>query len=108
MSVFAEELIKIKESEAYAEELQKSAKTEAESLVAEAESQARQLIADAKTLAKDKVDALVAEGQDIAQAQYDAAITAAEQQCADLADAIKEKQPEMVKLIVERVKSSVN
>ena len=38
MSVFAEELMKIKESETYAEELQKSAKIEAESLVAEAES----------------------------------------------------------------------
>ena len=41
VSVFAEEMVKIKESETYAEELQKSAKTEAESLIAEAESQAR-------------------------------------------------------------------
>jgi vacuolar-type H+-ATPase subunit H len=106
--VFAEELAKIKESEAYAEELQKSAKTEAESLVAEAESQARQIVADAKILAKKKVDDLMSEGEELAQAQYDAAITAAEQQCRELADAIKEKQPEMVKLIVERVKSSVN
>ena len=106
--MFAEELAKIKESEAYAEELQKSAKTEAESLVAEAESQARQIVADAKILAKKKVDDLMSEGEELAQAQYDAAITAAEQQCRELADAIKEKQPEMVKLIVERVKSSVN
>ena len=95
--MFAEELAKIKESEAYAEELQKSAKTEAESLVAEAESQARQIVADAKILAKKKVDDLMSEGEELAQAQYDAAITAAEQQCRELADAIKEKQPEMVK-----------
>ena len=106
--MFAEELLKIKECEAYAEELQKSAKTEAESLVAEAESQARQIIAEAKALAKEKVDALLAEGQQIAQAQYDAAITATEAQCAKMASDIKNKEPEMVKFIVERVKSSVN
>ena len=106
--MFAEELKKIRESETYAEELQKSAKIEAESLIAEAESQARQIIAEAKTLAKEKVDSLMAEGQKTAQAEYDAAITATEKQCADLADAMKDKQPEMVKLIVERVKSSVN
>jgi vacuolar-type H+-ATPase subunit H len=106
--VFAEELKKIRESETYAEELQKSAKTEAESLVAEVESQARQMIADAKIQAKEAIDALMAEGQATAQAEYDAAITAAEKQCAELAEAIKEKQPEMVKFIVERVKSSVN
>ena len=106
--MFAEELMKIKESETYAEELQKSAKIEAESLVAEAESQARQIIAEAKAQAKDKVDALMAEGQATAQAEYDAAITATEKQCADLVDAIKDRQPEIVKFIVERVKSSVN
>jgi len=106
--VFAEELVKIRESEAYAEELQKSAKIEAESLVAEAESQARQILAEAKNLAKEKVDALMAEGQETAQAQYDAAIAATETECASLRDAVKDKQPEMVKLIVERVKSSVN
>ena len=106
--MFAEELMKIKESETYAEELQKSAKIEAESLVAEAESQARQIIADAKAQAKEKVDALMAEAQATAQAEYDAAITATEKQCADLADAIKDRQPEIVKFIVERVKSSVN
>ena len=106
--MFAEELMKIKESEAYAEELQKSAKTEAESLVAEAESQARQIVAEAKVQAKNQVDALLAEGQKFAQEQYDAAITATEAQCAKLASDIKEKEPEMVKFIVERVKSSVN
>ena len=106
--MFAEELVKIRESETYAEELQKSAKAEADLIIAEAESQARQIIADAKALAKEKVDALMAEGQEIAQAQYDAAVAATETECMNLAAAVKDKQPEMIKVIVERVKSSVN
>lgn len=63
---------------------------------------------DARISAKEKVDKLMAEGQQIAQKQYEAAMEAAEEKCAELTAAAEKKGPEMVKMIVERVKSSVN
>ena len=106
--MFAEELVKIKESETYAEELQKSAKAEAEAIVAEAEAAAQQLMTDCHISAKEKVDCLLSEGQQIAQKQYDDAIAETTELCAKLAEAAETRKPEMVKMIVERVKSSVN
>jgi len=106
--MFAEELVKIKESETYAEELQKSAKAEAEAIIAEANAAAQQLMTDAGVSDKEKVGRLMAEGQQIAQQQYEDAIAETEAKCAELAAAAETKKPELVKLIVERVKSSVN
>ena len=67
-----------------------------------------EIIEAIKALAKEKMDALMAEGQETSQQKYDEAIAEAEAQCAALADVTREKQAEMINLIVERVKSSVN
>ena len=106
--MFAEELVKIKESETYAEELQKNAKTEAEAIIADATVKAQQMLADCRAAAKETTDKLLAEGQQIAQKQYDDAIAETKANCVKLAEAAEVKKPEMIKMIVERVKSSVN
>lgn len=106
--MFAEELVKVKESETYAEELQKSAKVEAEAIIAEATAKAQQLMSESRIAAKESVDKLMAEGQQIAQEQYAKAIAETTEACEKLAEAAETRKLDMVKLIVERVKSSVN
>ena len=63
---------------------------------------------EAKATAKEVVDTLSAEGQDEAQKQYDAAIEATKEKCAELDASAKSKELDVVSKIVERVKASVN
>ena len=54
------------------------------------------------------MDQFIAEGEQIADEEYQAAMAEAEQKAIELAQAAELKMPEVVNLIVERVKSSVN
>ena len=108
VQVFAEELVKIKECETYAEELQKRAKIEAEAMIADAEVKAQQLMTESRAQAKAMMDKTLADGQQAAQKQYEAAVEETTKACAKLAETAEEKKNDMVKMIVERVKSSVN
>lgn len=107
--MFTEELKLIKETEDDAERLRKDARAEAKSIVQEADRTAAKVLADAASQAKTRYDALIAEGQDIAQRQYEEAIRGAREQCSEMAKAAETQKPEIVRTIVERiVKASVN
>lgn len=106
--MFKEELNLIKIAEADAEQLRKDCKAEAKALIEEANTNAQQLLEDAKVKAKKVVDTLSEEGQAEAQKQYDAAVEATKEKCAELEANAKAKELDVVSKIVERVKASVN
>ncbi len=107
--MFTEELNLIKTAEENAETLRKEAKQEAKRLVGEANTKAGELLSDAEQTAKGKYDALVGEGQAIADSQYGEAIDQAFAKCEKMAIDSGAKEDNVVEWIVERiVKSSVN
>lgn len=107
--MFKDELSLITDAEQNAEALRKSARTEAKRMQEEAEAKAAQMAVEAETEAKKRFDALVREGQQIADMQYEAALKEAACRGAEMEGAAAAAEADAVNRIIERiVKSSVN
>ena len=107
--MFTEELQMIRQAEEQADALRRDAKAEAAKLIKDANTKAGKMADEAETKAKECYEAFLAEGQQTAQAQYEAAIADAEKLCVKMEAEAGEKQDRIVKFIAERiVKSSGN
>ncbi len=106
--MFAEELTKIKDSEAQAEQILKQAKLDAKKSLAEAAQKAEQIIEDAKTRSRACEDSLIAEGETIAGSQYDEALADFKKQCQQMEAQAESREKRAVELIIERIESGVN
>lgn len=107
--MFAEELAKIKEAEAKADELQKKAKIESRQALAAAGVKADQIVENAENRAKEMYDSMLAEGEKISRQQYDLFLDETEKQCRDMAEKAAAGENKAVDLIAERIVSgSVN
>lgn len=107
--MFAEELAKIKESEAQADALQKKAKTDAKQALADAKSRAEQLVEDAQARGREIYDALLKEGQDISDQQYNSFLEATRRECDAMVVKARSNEDKVITLIAERIVSaSVN
>lgn len=107
--MFAEELAKIKDSEAKADELQREAKVSSKRMVEEAEAKANQIIEDAAGHAKDVYDALLAEGESQSNDAYDLFLTSTRSRCQEMIQKAENNKTKAINLIAERiVRSSVN
>ena len=107
--MFTEELSVIRQTEDAAEKMKKEARSEARMMTEKANTEAGELISWAENQAKDCFEALVKEGQDTAQEEYEQAIAEAERLCGAMAEEAGKNQDRVVKFIAERiVKASVN
>lgn len=107
--MFTDELKLIKEAEARADEIRRQAKLSAKELVQESDNEAHRLIDEAFAKERQQCQAIIKEGQDIAQEKYDKAMKKAEEFCENMAAKAVKHQDDAVKFIAERiVESSVN
>lgn len=107
--MFTEELNIIRQAEDQADALRKDARVQARTLIEQANTEAGRIIAEAEEKAKDCFAALIKEGQEKAQNEYDEAIAQADKICAEMAAEAGKNQEQAVKFIAERiVMSSVN
>lgn len=107
--MFVEEMTRIKESETYADELQKKAKLNSKQVLDGARAQAVKIIGDAETRGKEIFDRLIREGQNISDEQYASALEKTGRECADMIEKAKANEKKTVDLIAERiVRNSVN
>ena len=89
--------------------MKKDARVQARKLIEQANTEAGRIISEAEAKAKDCFAALVADGQEKAQSEYDEAIAQAGKACEQMAAEAGNKQDQIVKFISERiVMSSVN
>ncbi|MDO5303523.1 MAG: hypothetical protein Q4E84_06435 [Clostridia bacterium] len=107
--MFAEELTKVKESETYADELQKKANVDSKQSIADAKTKAEKMLSDARIKAKDIYDTLIKEGQEISDQQYNAFLEDKKKDCADVISRARKNEESAIALIAERiVRDSVN
>lgn len=107
--MFAEELTKIQESEAKAEQLQKQAKLDAKKALEDANAKAAQIADEAGNRAKDIYDSLLTEGQKISDQEYEEFLASTKEQCLVMAAQAQKNENKAVNLIAERiVNASVN
>lgn len=107
--MFVEELTKIQESEAYAEELQKRARLDSKQTLEEARSKAAAIIEAAETRGREICDSLLNEGQKISDEQYALSLEETRKECEVQISKAKANEAKAVKLIAERiVRASVN
>lgn len=106
--MFAEELTKIRESEAQAEQILRQAKLDAKRSLAEAAQKAEQIIEDAKNRSRTREDTLIAEGESIAASQYEETLAHCRQQCQELTAQAASRENRAIELIRERIESGVN
>jgi len=107
--VFAEELAKIKDSEACAEQLQKQTKVEIKQMLAEAEAEAGRMIETAEQRAKETYDSFINEGLDISDQQYEQHLKKMKEEFNAMIEQAKANQSKAVEFIAERIVSaSVN
>lgn len=107
--MFVEELTKIKESETYADELQKKARLDSKQTIEAANVKAARLIEEAEAKGKDAFDLCIREGQAIADEQYALALEKTKDECKALIEKARENESKAVNFIAERiVRGSVN
>ena len=107
--MFTEELKLIKEAEEQADEMRRNAKLSAKTFIEESDAKANKMIEEAFAVEKEKCDALLNEGKEIAQKFYDEAIKEAEALCEKFTEQACLRQDKAVQFIAERiVDSSVN
>ena len=107
--MFVEELTKIKESENYADELQKKAKADSKQALAEARAKADQIALDAENRAKDTYDSLMKEGQAKSDEKYHSFLEKTKNECNIMIENARNNESKAIELIAERiVRSSVN
>lgn len=104
--MFVEELAKIRESEAKADEIQKAAKLKSRQSLRDARSEAAGLIEEAEFKAKEIYDGLIKEGQEEADAEYEGFMKDARKQCGILTKKARENEDRAVGLIKERIVGS--
>lgn len=108
-TVFVEELTKIKESENYADELQRKAKADSKQALADARTKADEIALDAENRAKDTYDSLMKEGQARSDEQYDSFLAKTKEECKAMIENAKDNENKAIELIAERiVRLSVN
>ena len=101
--MLAEELKRINESEAEADELQQRAKAESKDIIDEARIKAEKTLRDAENHAKDIYDRLIGEGAAEASAGYDSYMESIRHDCRVLADRAKEREEDTIAMIAERI-----
>ncbi len=101
--MFVEEITRIKESEAKAEEIQKNAKLESKQSLQAAKVRAQQIIDDADAKAKEIYDTLIKEGQAEADRQYSQFLEDTHKECETLIAKAKDNEDKAVELIAERI-----
>ncbi len=106
--MFAEELEKIKESEAEAERLLRKAKADAKQALADAKRQAEQIVADAREKADGLYDSLSQSGAQMAEEAYEKALALCKEECQVMQEKVKARQEEAVNMIIERIENRVN
>ena len=108
-TVFVEELTKIKESENYADELQRKAKADSKQALAEARTKADKIATDAENRAKDIYDSLMKEGQAKSDEQYRLFLEKTKNECEAMIEKARNNENKAIEFIAERiVRSSVN
>lgn len=107
--MFVEELTKIKESENYADELQRKAKADSKQALADARTKADKIATDAENRAKDTYDSLMKEGQAKADEQYHLFLEKTKEECNAMIENARNNENKAIELIAERiVRASVN
>ncbi len=107
--MFTEELKLIKEAEEQADRMRKDAKLSARKSIDETNAKADKMVEEAFAREKEKCDALLKDGKEIAERIYDQAIREAHESCEHMDKLAQAKKEEAIKFIAERiVDSSVN
>lgn len=107
--MFAEELVKIKESEEKADELLRKAKAEARQALENANAKAEEMIEAAGATAREIADSLLKEGKEISDEQYHSFLAEAREDCRAMTERAGKNEEAAVDLIAERIVSrSVN
>lgn len=101
--MFVEELTKIRESESYADELQKKAKLDAKQALAEARTQADRIVEEAENRAGEIYDALISEGQTESDEQYALFLEKKRAECAAMIERARKNESRAVASIAERI-----
>ena len=101
--MFVEEITRIRESEAKADELQKNAKLESKKSLSDAKAQAARMVEEAELKAKEIYDTYIQEGQDEAERQYEQFLKDTHAECDDLIAKAKDNEDKAVELIAERI-----
>ena len=101
--MFVEEITRIRESEAKAEELQKNAKLESRKSLSDARAQADRIVEDAEMKAKEIYDTYIQEGQNEAEKQYEQSLRETHEKCQMLIAKAKDNEDKAVELIAERI-----
>ena len=101
--MFVEEITRIRNSEAKADEIYKDSKADAKKILRDAKSEADKLIADAEVKAKDIYDGFVHEGQEEADREYDKFLADKKNESAELIKKARNNEDKAVELIAERI-----
>ena len=101
--MFVEEITRIRESEAQAEELQKNAKLESKKSLSDAKTQADRIVEEAELKAKEIYDTYIQEGQEEAEKQFEQFIKETHEKCDALIAKAKDNEDKAVELIAERI-----
>lgn len=108
-AMFVEELTKIRESEARAEEIQKKAKLDSKQTIEAAESKAAKILEEAEARGREACNSLIREGQEIADEQYALTLEKTKEECKALIEKARNNEIKTVGFIAERiVRASVN
>ncbi|WP_425755323.1 hypothetical protein ACPW7J_12020 [Ihubacter sp. rT4E-8] len=101
--MFVEELTKIRDSEAKADEILKKAKLDAKQSLEAARSEAVKLTDEARAKGKSIYDALVAEGEAEADRQYETFLEKTRDDCRVMKESAKKREDKVIDYIAERI-----
>lgn len=106
--MLSEELTRICEAEAKADEMREQGKNDAKNIIAKADIDAAGIVSEAKQKASASYEMSLKQAEERAKAEYESEMKALQADLEKLESDAKAKEKDIVKYIKEMVKSSVN